>query len=61
MVLISCPGRTITSIIHLQGKIRLRVRWMSLKGGYPIGGAGSRVGLTSSPQPDIGGIKFRIM
>ena len=49
MVFIRISGKTITGIIKLQGKIRLRVRWLSLKVADPIGGAGSRVGLTTSP------------
>ena len=32
-----------------------------MKGGETIGGADSRVGLTSSPQLDTGGIKVRLV
>ena len=34
---------------------------MTLNGGEPTGGADSRVGLTSSPQLDTGGIEVRIV
>ena len=37
------------------------LRWMTLKGGEPIRGAESRVGLTSPPHLDTGGIGVRIM
>ena len=37
------------------------LRWMILKGGEPIRGAESRVGLTSLPQLDTRGIEVRLM
>ena len=39
----------------------MRIMWLPLKGGEPTGGAGSRVGLISSPHIDRGGIEVRIM
>ena len=37
------------------------LRWMTLKGGEHIRGSESRVGLTSPPQLDTGGIEVRLM
>ena len=61
MVLIKHWGKKITGIFQHQGKVRLRMRWLPLKGGEPIGGASSRVGLISSPQIDNGGNEAWIM
>ena len=37
------------------------MRWLILKGGEPIGGSNSRVGMASPPHIDTMGIKVSIM
>ena len=37
------------------------LRWITLKGGEPIIGSESRVGLTSPPHIDTRGIEVRLM
>ena len=48
-VLIMCLGKAIYGSFWCQGGISWGLRWLVLKGGGPITGAYSRVGLTSSP------------
>ena len=55
-VLIRCSGMAIYGRFRHQGEIRWRVRWLILKGGEPTTGSESRVGLTSTPKLDTGGI-----
>ena len=59
-VSIRCSGKAIYGRFRHQGEIRWRVRRMTLKGGEPITGAKSRVGLTSPSQLDTGGIEVRL-
>ena len=54
-------GEKITVIFQHQGKVRLRMGWLLLKGGEKIGVAGSKLGLVASPQIDREGNEVRIM
>ena len=57
MVSIRRLGKKISDIFRRQGKIQ----WMILKGGKPIEGVNLRLGLTSYPQFETGGVKVRPM
>ena len=58
-VLIRCSGKVICGRFRRQEEIKWRVRRLILKGGGHIIGAESRLGLTSTPQFDTGGIEVR--
>ena len=59
--LLGAWGKQSLAELSVKGKSGSGLRWMSLKRGEPIRGSVSRVGLTSSPHLDTGGIKVRLM
>ena len=61
MILTRRSRKTTTGRLWRQGKIRFMVKSLSLKGGEPICGAGSKARLKSFPQIDTGGIEVRLM
>ena len=59
--LLGTQGRQSMEDFGVKGISGGGLRWMILKGGEPIRGAESRVGLTSLPQLDTRGIEVRLM
>ena len=60
-VLIRCLGKAIYGDFGVKGRSGEGLRWLKLKGGRAIIGAESRVGLTSPPHIDTGGMEVRLM